>query len=66
MSRSFKLNIYKETSKGRKRWYWRTIRRVQKEFLKQFKEIPDKRIIINDYNYSDYTIVISYKNKKRV
>jgi hypothetical protein len=66
MSRSLKRNILKETSKGRKAWYWRTVRRVQKMFLKQGKEIPDKRIIVDDYNYSDYTFVVDYKKTRRV
>jgi len=66
MSRTRKINIYKDNFKGRTRLYWRTIRRVQKILVKQDKEILDRRSIINDYNYSDYTIAVEYKRNKRV
>ncbi len=55
MSRSYKKAIYKDVG-HRKKGYWRTIRRVQKQAIKQGKDIPNPKTIINDHDYSDYTI----------
>lgn len=64
MSRSKKKPIYKDKGIG-KRLYWRTIRRVQKLALKQGKDIPNKRAIINDYDYCDYIVGLNgFINKK--
>jgi len=54
MSKSYKLAIFKD--KAIKSIYWRIIRRVSKFYLKQNKDIPSPKEIINDYDYSDYTI----------
>ena len=61
MSRSYKKAIIKD--KGLKDIYWKTIRRrikqaVNKMLLTNPDEVllPDPKEIINDYDYSDYTI----------
>ena len=38
-----------------KKDYWKTVRRVQKQALNSGKEIPNPKVIVNDYDYSDYT-----------
>lgn len=58
MSRSRKLPIIKDRPRNYKKstFYWRIVRRVQKSLLKSGKEIKNPKEIIDDYNYSDYTI----------
>jgi hypothetical protein len=60
MSRSYKKAIYKD--KGWiKNIYWRIIRRVQKQCLKQGKDIPNPKQIIEDCDYHDYVCDYEYK-----
>lgn len=61
MSRSTKLGIIKD--RGLKKYYWRKVRRIINQTVKRFlKEDPDlimlphPKSIMNDYDYSDYTI----------
>jgi hypothetical protein len=58
MSRSHKKAIIKDRPRNNKKssMYWRVVRRVQKLFLRQGKDIPSPKVIYNDYDYSDYTI----------
>ena len=46
MSRSYKKAIYKDSRDHR--LYHRIIRRISKQFLKQGKEIPNPKTVIND------------------
>lgn len=59
MSRSYKKAILKD--KGMKKTYWRTVRRVINQAVKNSLTNPDIIIpipkqIINDYDYCDYII----------
>ena len=61
MSRSTKLGIMKD--KGLKRYYWKKVRRIINQTVKRFLkedsdlvELPHPKSIMNDYDYSDYTI----------
>lgn len=61
MSRSYKKAIVKD--RGLKKLYWKIVRRVINERVKKYLntdpddvEIPNPKEIMNDYNYSDYTI----------
>lgn len=63
MSRSRKKAIYKDKGIGKK-LYRRIIRRVQKYFLRLGKDVPDKRIIVNDYDYCDYISDGEYGDRK--
>lgn len=63
MSRSYKKNGWIQDSKDRN--YWKTIRRVSKNFLRTGKEIPDKKTIIDDYNFRDYKFKITDKKYLR-
>lgn len=74
MSRSLKLDIIKERPRNYKKStsYWRRIRRVVRisvyNFKKDYKDRIDNiyhnpKIIVNDYDYSDYTFVNSYTKK---
>lgn len=66
MSRSVKRPIYKDKGIG-KRFYHRTIRRVQKQAIRLGQDIPDKRTIINDYDYCDYIFNYEiYKNSNGI
>lgn len=65
MSRSNKLPIIKERPRNHKKSteYWRKVRRVisqsvRKLFFKDEDEvvIPNPKEVVNDYDYSDYTI----------
>lgn len=69
MSRSKKLDIIKDRPRNSKKSsiYWRKIRRFINiqivKYLKGNSVILDKSIhksVMNDYDYSDYTIVKSY------
>ena len=64
MSRSYKKPIIKDSSRNYKKssFYWRKVRRVINEKVKgllkdpEQTEIPNPKSIVNDYDYSDYTI----------
>lgn len=58
MSRSFKKAIIKQCHRNYKKStkYWRVIRRCQKQAVNSSKDVPDPKSIVNDYDYSDYTI----------
>lgn len=70
MSRSRKIPIIKDRPRNKKKSsiYWRAVRRVinkkVKETLKdpEDTEIPDPKSIVNDYDYSDYTIDFRERN----
>jgi len=53
MSRSYKKAIWKDNGIGH-RIYHRLIRRVTKQAIREGKEIPNPKTIINDYEYMDY------------
>jgi hypothetical protein len=57
MSRSYREPIIKDRPRNYKKstWYWRTIRRITKMFVKQGKDVPNPKSIINDYDYCDWT-----------
>ena len=74
MSRSLRLDIIKERPRNYKKStaYWRRVRRVMRiavyNFRKDYKNRIDiiynnPRLIVNDYDYSDYTFVKSYDKK---
>lgn len=71
MSRSKKLDVYTDKRGWKTRLYLRRIRRTTKQFIKikalqqGFTEstIPNPKALQNDYDYSDYTLANSYKNK---
>lgn len=64
MSRSFKIPIWKDGKGSERKVIRRTIRRVINNVVKNIKslkdldsyEIPNSRTVVNDYNYSDYSI----------
>jgi len=60
MSRSYKKAIYKDSRDHR--LYHRIIRRISKQFLKQGKEIPNPKTVINDYDYCDYSFYAEFEN----
>lgn len=60
MSRSRKKAIYKDK---KLKEYHKIVRRVTKQAIKQGEEIPNPKVIINDYDYSDYTFDYEYKDK---
>lgn len=72
MSRSRKKAIYKDSWKGRTSFYWKTIRRKHNQLISQFYKkdrfgywefddsLPDPKTIVNDYDYSDYTVNHEY------
>ena len=70
MSRSFKVPVWKEGKGSERKSIRRTIRRVIKNVVKSIKslkdldsyEIPNSKTIVNDYNYSNYTIDLRGKN----
>lgn len=64
MSRSKKLPIIKDKGISTHK-YWRTIRRVQKHFIRIGQDIPDKKTIINNYDRCDYVINYMYDNRNR-
>jgi len=53
MARSYKKAIIKD-KKPSNNMYHKIVRRVSKHALKQGKEIPDPKVIVNDYDYCDY------------
>ena len=67
MSRSKKLDIATDKKRWKTRLYWRRVRRVINSFIKNNwmneREIPNARVIENDYDYCDYKIVNNYKRK---
>lgn len=62
MSRSYKKAIIKDRPRNYKKssLYWRRVRRVQKQALKQNKDIPNPKTIVNDYDYCDYKLDYEY------
>jgi len=76
MSRSRKKAIYKDSWKGRTSFYWKTIRRKHNQLISQFykKErfgywefddsLPNPKTIVNDYDYSDYTIDYEHRDSR--
>ena len=62
MSRSRKKPVLKDNYKNRTALYWRTVRRVTKLAVRQGKEIPSPKTIINDYDYSDYITDARFDN----
>lgn len=67
MSRSRKKAIIKQARRNYKKstMYWRTIRSAIKNTIRSCRnyedlEIPDPKTIVNDYDYSDYTIDYEY------
>lgn len=64
MSRSFKIPIWKEGKGSERRVIRRTIRRVINRVVRDIKnlkdfdsyEIPNSKIIVSDYRYSDFMI----------
>jgi hypothetical protein len=73
MSRSKKEPIVKERPRNYKKStiYWRKVRSVVKNTIKSFKEdwkdleIPNPKTIVNDYDYSDYTLFLNDEKNKR-
>lgn len=61
MARSYKLPIEKDKGYN-KREYRRRIRRVQKFYFRQGKDIPHFRSIVNDYDYMDWSSDHRMKN----
>lgn len=59
MSRSYKKPIIKDRPRNYKKstYYWRKVRRISKNCMRSGRDIPNQKSIIDDYDYSDYTIV---------
>ncbi len=53
MSRSYKKAIIRD-KKPSNNTYHKKVRRVSKQALREGKEIPEARVIVNDYDYCDY------------
>ena len=64
MSRSYKKAIIKDRPRNYKKSskYWRTVRRCQKQAVNAFKDIPEPKTIVNDYDYSDYKFDYEYSS----
>lgn len=69
MSRSYRKAIYKD--KGLKKLYWKNVRSRINQVVREIKENPDKEFeipdpkqIMNDYDYSDYTIDYEHTRSK--
>jgi hypothetical protein len=70
MSRSKRVPIIKDRPRNHKKSssYWRKVRRVINERVKEIlkdpekTEIPDPKSIVNDYDYCDYTIDFRERN----
>lgn len=64
MSRSYKKAIIKQCHRNYKKStkYWRAIRRCQKQAVNNSKDVPNPKSIVNDYDYSDYTINYEYES----
>ena len=61
MSRSWKRPVIKDgygARTKRTKEYWRPVRRVIKHYVKQQKEPPEPKVIINDYDYMDYWCIL--------
>lgn len=61
-----KLPIIKDRPRNYKKstFYWRKIRRIMNNIIRTIgvdgidnKGLPDVKSLVNDYNYSDYTII---------
>jgi hypothetical protein len=72
MSRSRKKNIIKDRPRNQKKSaiYWRTVRRVQNQKVKSLVldpenvQIPEPKIIVNDYTRCDYIIDFRFSSDK--
>jgi hypothetical protein len=70
MSRSRRKPVAKQYRRNEKKGtrYWRTVRRVTNEKIKYLREdmddnvLPIPKEIINDYDYSDYTFDMRFRN----
>lgn len=65
MSRSRKKAIFKDTSRQRKRIYWKAVRKtwkqaVDKHIEPDLIEIPDKHVIKDDWEYRDWKYDLEY------
>lgn len=72
MSRSCKKPVIKERPRNIKKstLYWRTIRRHIKNTMKStslecFRDLPNPKTIVNDYDYCDYIFRSSNKKHTR-
>jgi hypothetical protein len=67
MSNSLKVGIIKDRPRRYKKssWYWRIVRRVQRQAVKRGKEPKKAQEIVNDYEYSDYEVHTTYKKVER-
>lgn len=67
MSRSYKLPWIKDRPRNIKKstLYWRVIRRVLKQLVKQNKEPKSPKEIVNDWNHCDYRWIGSDKYKRK-
>ena len=63
MSRSYKKAIIKD-KKPSNNMYHKKVRRVSKQALREGKEIPDAKVIVNDYDYHDRIWLLEWYNKK--
>jgi len=57
MSRSYKKPVYKD--KGMKDAYWKRVRSRQKNEIKSGvhpEDVSNPKTIVNDYDYSDYSV----------
>jgi hypothetical protein len=69
MSRSKKKAIIKDNPSNKVARYWRAVRRVTNQEVREFKKedledvsCTDEKVIVNDYDYCDY--IIDYENKE--
>ena len=78
MSKSFKQPVIKDKPRNTKRTtlYWRPLRRIWKTLInKDFDrvnfdiledmELPDRKSLINDYDYCDYIIDKRFEKPKK-
>lgn len=67
MGKSKKLGIIKDRPRNHKKstYYWRRVRRNWRTGIASNKEELDSpKVIVNDYDYSDYKIDYEYDNSK--
>lgn len=72
MSRSRRKPVAKQYRRNEKKGarYWRTVRRVTNEKVKYLNDnlddniLPVPKEIINDYDYSDYTFDMRFRNNE--
>lgn len=67
MGKSYKKSIIKDGPRNYKKsaLYWRTVRRVQKQYVSENEDIiiPHPKSIINDYDHTDYIFDYEYTIK---